>query len=107
MKVLKGVLEEELASSLKMKKEYERVLADLPKGALVEKRIRGHDYYYLIKREGKKVRFEYKGKMKESEIKKYEEAKKKRARYRKLLSEVNKQIAFLRKALRGKEIRSM
>jgi len=35
------------------------------------------------------------------------EAKKLRAKYRKLLSQLNKQIAFLKKALNGKEIRSL
>lgn len=107
MKIIKGVLEEELENSLKMKEEYERAIAALPKGVLVKKEIKGHSYYYLMWREGKKVNFEYKGKLKKDEIKRNEEAKKLRAKYRKLLSQVKKQITFLRKALRGKEIRSL
>jgi hypothetical protein len=39
----------------------------------------------------------------EIEIEKYEEAKEYRAKYRKLLSQVKKQIRFLRSTLRGKE----
>ncbi len=35
------------------------------------------------------------------------EAKKLRAKYRKLLSQLNKQIIFLKRALNGKEIRSL
>ena len=107
MKIIKGVLEEELENSLKMKEEYERAIAALPKGVLVKKEIKGHSYYYLMWRVGKKVNFEYKGKLKKDEIKRNEEAKKLRAKYRKLLSQVKKQITFLRKALRGKEIRSL
>jgi hypothetical protein len=107
MKVIKGVLEEELENSLRMKKEYEKAIKSLPQGALVRKEIRGHSYYYLMKREGLKVKFVYKGKLPKEKIKKYEEAKKFRAKYRNLLSQVKKQIAFLRKALRGKEIRSV
>ena len=103
MKVIKSVLKEELANSLAMKKSYERELAKLPKGSLVKKKIKGHEYYYLQVRENGKGRFIYKGKLSDKEVQKYEEAKKYRAKYRKLLSEVKKQIKFLRTALRGKE----
>lgn len=103
MGVIKGVLKEELENSLRMKSGYERELAKLPKGSLIKKKVKGHEYYYLLKREGGKVRFIYKGKASEAEIKKYKEAKEYRAKYRKLLSQVKKQIKFLRSALRGKE----
>jgi hypothetical protein len=103
MEVIKGVLKEELGNSLRMKDDYEKELAKLPKGSLVKKMIKGHEYYYLVLRENGKVRFVYKGKVSEEEIAKYREAKEYRARYRKLLSQVKKQIRFLRSALRGKE----
>ncbi len=103
MGVIKGVLKEELENSLRMKSGYERELAKLPKGSLIKKKVKGHEYYYLVKREGGKVRFIYKGKASEEEIKKYKEAKEYRAKYRKLLSQVKKQIKFLRSTLRGKE----
>jgi len=103
MKVLKGVLKEELANSLRMKKDYERELARLPKGSLIKKVIKGHEYCYLLIRQGSKVKFVYKGKVSEDQRKKYKNAKELRAKYRKLLSEVKKQIRFLRSALRGKE----
>jgi len=107
MKVIKGVLEEELQNSIRMKRLYENALSELPKGSLVEKRIKGHKYYYLAIRESDKVKFIYKGKISEEERKKYIEAKKLRAKYRKLLSQLNKQIAFLKKAINGKAIRSL
>ena len=103
MKVIKSVLREELANSLAMQKSYERELAKLPKGSLVKKTIKGHEYWYLQVRENGKARFLYKGKLLSQEIKKYEQAKQYRAKYRKLLSEVKKQIKFLSKVLRGKE----
>jgi len=104
MKVIKSVLKEELANSLAMKKNYERELARLPKGSLVKKKIKGHDYYYLVVREKGKVRFIYKGKQpSDKDIQKYKHAKEYRAKYRKLLSEVKKQIKFLKGTLRGKE----
>jgi len=103
MGVIKGVLKEELKNSLHMKSDYERELASLPKGSLIKKTIKGHEYYYLLLREDDKVKFIYKGKVSEEEIEKYREAKEYRAKYRKLLSQVKKQIRFLRSALRGKE----
>ena len=103
MGVIKGVLKEELGNSLQMKKNYERELAKLSQGSLIKKKINANEYYYLVVREKGKVRFIYKGKLSDREIKKYKEAKEYRAKYRKLLSQVKKQIKFLRSALRGKQ----
>lgn len=100
---IKSVLREELQNSLRMQKSYERELAKLPRGSLVKRSIKGRDYYYLVYREEGKVRSVYKGKVSREEIRKYESAKKYRAKYRKLLSQVKKQIRFLRSALRGKD----
>ena len=100
---IKGFLREELKNSLQMQKNYERELAKLPKGSLVKRNIKGHEYYYLVFREEGKVRSIYKGKVRKTEIQKYKKVKAYRAKYRKLLSQVKKQIRFLRSALRGKE----
>jgi len=101
--VIKGVLAEELENSLRMQKEYNRALKKLPKGCLAIRRIRGHEYYYLVKRINDKVKYIYKGKISEEEKEQYEDARELRAKYRKLLSQVKKQIRFLRSSLRGKE----
>lgn len=107
MKVIKGVLEEELENSLRMKEKYEDILSNLPKGSLVEKEIKGHRYYYIVLREQGRVKFIYKGKLSKEEIEKYLEIKELRIKYKKLLSQVKKQIAFLERSLRGKEIRAV
>lgn len=101
--VIKGVLAEELGNSLRMKKGYEGALRRLPKGCLAIRKIRGHQYCYLVKRIDKKVKYIYKGKLSVEEKKKYEEAKELRAKYRRLVSQAKKQIRFLRSSLRGKE----
>ncbi|MEK6589243.1 MAG: hypothetical protein AABZ11_01045 [Nitrospinota bacterium] len=106
MKVIKGVLEEELQNSIRQEAAYIKALNAIPPGSLVKKEIKGHIYYYLMMREKGKVKFIYKGKKSKEEIKGYDEAKKLRAKYRKLLSQVRKQITFLKKALHAKEIRS-
>lgn len=101
--IIKSTLAEELENSLRMEREYKDALRKLPKGCLAVRRIREHNYYYLVKRIGKKVRYIYKGKVSEKEKKKYGEIKALRAKYRGLLSKVKKQVRFLRSSLRGKE----
>lgn len=101
--VIKGLLAEELENSLRMQKDYESALNKLPQGCLVKKKIRGHEYYYIVKREGKKVLYVYQGKASVQEIKRFDEAKRLRAKYRTSLSKVKKQVKFLKGALRGKE----
>ena len=100
---IKGVLREELANSLRMQKRYERELSKLPKGSISKRNIKGHEYYYLVYRENGKFKAEYKGKhVATSELKKYGQAKELRSKYRKNLSQLKKQIRYLRGALRGK-----
>lgn len=104
MKVLKGVLAEELENSLQMIKRYREALQKLPIGSLVEKNIGGRSYYYLAFRENKKVKFVYKGRLSEAEVKRYKDMQKMRAKYKKLYREINQQIIFLKKVLRGKTV---
>ena len=103
MAVIKNVLREELQNSLRLKKSYERELEKLPKGSLIKKVIKGHEYFYLVERREGKVCFAYRGKLSSKEIQKYKNAKESRAKYRKLLSQVKKQIKYLRSVLRGKQ----
>jgi len=105
MKIIKGVLEEELRKALLVQGEYEKALSALPRGVLVKKYVKGRQYCYLMSREKGKVTFEYKGKLLGKDIKYYDTVKKDRARYRQQISEVKKRIAFIKKTLRGKEMR--
>lgn len=102
--VIKNILREELQNSLQMKENYERELRKLPRGSLIKKRIKGHEYYYVIFRENGKVIFNYKGKNVLQElIDKYKEAKDLRVKYRSLFSKVKKEIKYLRSSLRTME----
>jgi len=107
MKIIKSALEGELQNSLRMQAEYEKALAALLRGVLVRKFVKGYQYYYLMTREGNKVRFEYKGKLYARDVKYYDDAKKDRAKYRKLLTNVEKQVAFIRRTLKGKDLRAV
>ncbi len=44
MKIIKGILEEELKKALAVQREYEKALAALPPGVLVKKYVKGHQY---------------------------------------------------------------
>jgi hypothetical protein len=107
MKIIKGVLEDELKKAVLAEKDCEKTLAGLPRGVLVKKYVKGRQYCYLLSREKGKVRFEYKGKLMGKDIQYYETAKRERALYRNKLSEVKKRIAFIKKVLRGRELRAL
>ena len=104
MGIIKGVLKEELDNSIRLKKEYEKVLKKHPGGSLIKKSIKGRRYYYWAFRDGKKVKFIYKGKdVSKEAIAELEKSKELRVKYKKLIKQLNNRIKYLRKALRGKE----
>ena len=99
--VIRNVLKEELSNSRRMKRRYEQALRRLGKGSLVMKRISGHPYYYLARREGRWVRFRYLGKLSVKERQERLAQHRQRGQYRRLLREVKQQIRFLERSLRG------
>ena len=101
---IKELLKEELGHSLRMERDYQRELRKLPRGCVVKKKVRSRVYFYIAFRDKARVRFIYRGRsMSEDDLAKYAKAKRRRAQYRGLLSDVRKQIKFLRKALRAKQ----
>jgi len=101
---MRGIAVEELGNTRRMLVQYKKAIAGLPVGALIAKRIKGHIYYYLEYREGGRYRFKYMGKVLPSEVARYGENKRLRAKYRNLLASLRVQEKFLRKVLneRGK-----
>lgn len=102
MGVIKGVLKEELENSRDMLESYQREIAKI-KGCLVRKKIGKRYYYYLVKRQGNKVRFIYKGPISQEIKNTYAKQRKMLNKYKKLMLQVKNQIKFIRRALRGKE----
>ena len=101
---LEDVLREELENLTRIKENYEKELAELPKGSLQKKNIKGGEYFYVAYREEGKVNFDYKGKQVSEDVKEeYKLAKNKRKEYRHSISKLKKDIKFLKSALRGKE----
>lgn len=103
---VRGVLSEEAAVVKRKIAAYRDALRSLPQGSLVEKKINGRSYFYLARRAGGRVRFEYKGKLGPGERSRYEEAKKKRAMYRRLLADLNAQAVYLKRALHERKRRA-
>lgn len=99
---IKDVLREELENSLRMESDYTREVEALPRGSLVRKRIKGRCFYYLVFREGGKVKTEYKGRLSLDEIRRCKAQSASRRKLKEQLSQVRKQIRYLRSVLRGK-----
>ena len=59
MLAIKGVMKEELENAKKAYGAYKKAINKLPVGVLVKKEIKGRDYYYLVFRKGKKIKFIY------------------------------------------------
>lgn len=59
--ILQDVLKEELSVNLKMQDSCQREIVLLPKGTVITKTIRNHDYLYLLFRNEGKVKTEYLG----------------------------------------------
>lgn len=105
MDPIKGVLAEELENSRRMLKRHAQALARLPKGSLVAKKIKGGVFHYLAVREGRKVRFLYKGRLPPAEVARYEEAKRLRRQYAGQVARLKGQVKFLERALHERKRR--
>ena len=103
MEILNSILIEELERLRKLKKHYEQEISKLPKGCLVRKKIKGHLYYYLNYREGKKGVFKYLGKLNNKELGKLEEKISERRKLRKLEIQVKRDIPKLEKIAHGQK----
>src|ERR1043166_1433477 len=97
---VRGVLAEELANAVNRLAMYAQAIRVLPRGSLVSRKVKGRKYYYVAFWKSGKVRYEYKGRLiAPEERRRYEEASVKKARYRKLMSDLRWRIAFIRRAL--------
>lgn len=107
MKILKGILEEQLENALRLKEDYIKALSQLGHGNIIKKRIYNQDYYYNEYRNGARIIFEYLGKPSQKELQRLLEEKHRREEYKKMVKELNLQISFLQKALRAKEMQNV
>lgn len=100
MKILNGVLNEELDRLNKLKKNYEKQIAKLPKGSLIRKNVKGNIYYYLNYRQEKKKIFKYIGKLPRKELGNLLDKIEERRKLEKLNKQVKKDIKKLEKMIK-------
>ncbi len=100
MKILNGVLNEELDRLNKLKKNYEKQIAKFPKGSLIRKNIKGNIYYYLNYRQEIKKIFKYIGKLPGKELENLLDKIEERRKLEKLNKQVKKDIKKLEKMIK-------
>ena len=64
MRVLQGILKDSLRYYDRLERDLKRRLARLPQGSVKSRRIKGHVYYYLQRRDGGRVVHRYLGRQK-------------------------------------------
>ena len=100
MKILNDILQEEKERLLELKRVYQSKIQKLPKGSLVKKNIKGHNYYYLNYRLYKKQVFKYIGKLSEKEVNDLVTRIKERRKFEKFLRRVKKDIKEIEKKIK-------
>ena len=95
-----------MENSERLLRRYRQAVAALPNGSLVAKRIRGGLFYYLAHREGRKVLFDYKGKLSVEKLADFKRKARQKAKYRGLIADLKKQIIFIKRALHERKRRS-
>lgn len=102
MSIVHDVLVEDLEYSIEREKFFQEKYQELPAGCLAPKKINGHIYYYLARRENGKVKTEYLGKLSDEEIEEYEKKIARRKKYKEAVKQIQKEIKYLRRLLRVK-----
>lgn len=100
MKILNDILHEEKERLLELKKAYESKIQKFPKGSLIKKNIKGHNYYYLNYRSDKRQIFKYIGKLSEKEVKDLLAKIEERKKFQKFLRQVKKDIKEIEKKIK-------
>jgi len=100
MKILNDILQEEKQRLLESDKIYRSKIQQLPRGSLVKKNIKGHEYYYLNYRLYKKQVFKYIGRLSEKEVKDLLTKIEERRKYEKIIRQVKKDIKEIEKKIK-------
>ena len=103
MAIVFDILEEERQRLFALSKQYSEKLSQLPKGTLSKKRRYNRDYYYLVRREGSKVRFYYVGPESSDKVKSIGADIEKRREVVAKLKKVQADLQEVERGLRGKK----
>ena len=98
MSLLENAVAQEQRRIEYMIEKYETELADLPKGVLIAKMIKGNQYYYLQYRSGKKTISEYIGK-KSDKVEKVQQQIERRRHIQFMLKALSEEYATAQKMM--------
>lgn len=98
--VVYGVLQDELERNRRMQARYHKEIDQLPKGSLFQRKIGGHQYYYLSYRDQSKVVSKYLGKLDDKNVEDMKKQVAERKRYEDLLKKLRSEEKFITKAIR-------
>ena len=101
MSVVLDAIKENLERNLYMQELYSKNMQSLRKGSLTVKNINGNEYYYLIYREGEKVKTEYIGIKGKTDLNSIKKELKDRENYRKQILQLKKEEKELRRAIKA------
>jgi len=101
MSVVLDAIKENLERNLYMQELYSKNMQSLRKGSLTVKIINGNEYYYLIYRDGEKVKTEYIGIKGKTDLKNIKKELKDRENYRTQILQLKKEEKELRKAIKA------
>ena len=102
MSALRGILKEELVRLSEAERSFKVAIAKLPKGSLQKKKIKGVSYFYLARRKGSRIVYEYLGNLEKADLKKLENEIGLRRRYERQLRNVRGKKEQLRRVVHGK-----
>ena len=98
MSLLENAVVQEQRRIEYMIEKYETELADLPKGVLIAKMIKGNQYYYLQYRSGKKTISEYIGR-KSDKVEKVQQQIERRRHIQSMLKALSEEYATAQKMM--------
>lgn len=101
MSVVLEAIKENLQRNLHIQKLYSKNMQNLRKGSVTVKIINGNEYYYLVYREGEKVKTDYIGVKGKTELDSIKKELKLRENYRKQILQLKKEEKELRKAIKA------
>ena len=101
MSVVLDAIKENLERNLYMQELYFKNMQNLRKGSLTIKTINGKEYYYLVYREGEKVKTDYIGVKGKTDLNHIKKEIKDRGNYRRQIIQLKKEEKELRRAIKA------
>ncbi len=98
MSMLEDMLQEERQRSLRMREALQKELAQLPRGYISRKIIRGRPVYYLQRREGKRILSQY---IPRDQLAELERSVARRKELQSMSKAIDNNLKRIQKALKG------